>query len=349
MTSGQAVAISLATTDAVPADPLDGIIERVRAGARLDPSDALRGATLIDRDLSGANLAGADLRGTDLSRANLTKANLVGATLEEAVLYGATLDHAELLNANLRRANLTEVSATAAGFGRTNLEHATLFGAKLAGASFTQSNLTAADLRAADLTGARLRECRLDGADLSRSVLRDVDLRASQVSRASFEAADLRGSKLGGLRGAIHANWIDADIADVDFCGAYLVRRQILDQNYLHEFRRQSRVTEAVYWIWWTTSDCGRSFVRWGLWTAVLALGYAFIYQHVAIDLGGRPDNWMTTIYFSVVTLTTLGFGDIVPASALARVVTLTEVIIGYVMLGGLLGIFANKMARRAE
>ena len=93
-----------------------------------------------------------------------------------------------------------------------------------------------------------------------------------------------------------------------------------------------------------------------GPWTAVLALGYAFIYQHVAIDyqsaatdLGGRPDTWMTTIYFSVVTLTTLGFGDIVPASPLARVVTLTEVIIGYVMLGGLLWIFANKMARRAE
>ena len=161
MTSGQAAAIGL---DTVPADPLDGIIERVRAGARLVPTDALRGASLIDRDLSGANL---------------------------------------------------------------------------------------------------------DGADLSRSVLRDVDLRASQVSRASFEAADLRGSKLGGVRVAIHAKWIDADIADVDFCGAYLVRRQILDQNYLHEFRRQSRVTEAVYWIWSATSDCSRSFVRWGLWTAV--------------------------------------------------------------------------------
>ena len=101
--------------------------------------------------------------------------------------------------------------------------------------------------------------------------------------------------------------------------------------------------------IWWATSDCGRSFVRWGLWTGVLAVLFAGLYQFVEIDLGGRPDNWMTTLYFSVVTLTTLGYGDIVPTSAMARIVTLVEVITGYMMLGGLLGIFANKMARRAE
>ena len=57
----------------------------------------------------------------------------------------------------------------------------------------------------------------------------------------------------------------------------------------------------------------------------------------------------MTTIYFSFVTLTTLGYGDVAPTSVTARMIALIEVIIGYMMLGGLLGIFANKMARRAE
>ena len=89
--------------------------------------------------------------------------------------------------------------------------------------------------------------------------------------------------------------------------------------------------------------------MRWGAWTAVIALLFAGVYQFVDLDLGGRPDNWMATIYFSFVTLTTLGYGDIVPTSAGARLVALAEVIIGYMMLGGLLGNFANKMARRAE
>ena len=54
-------------------------------------------------------------------------------------------------------------------------------------------------------------------------------------------------------------------------------------------------------------------------------------------------------MYFSVVTLTTLGFGDVLPASVSAQVVVIAEVIIGYMMLGGLLSIFATKMGRRAE
>ena len=134
-------------------EPLDPVVEQLRAGKRLGTNHTLRGAKLIDCDLSGANLAGVDLSGADLSRANLTSANLVGATLEDTVLFGATLDQAELLQANLRRANLTEVSAKGTGFGRADLEGAQFFNGTLAGASFTQANLTETDFRTADLTG----------------------------------------------------------------------------------------------------------------------------------------------------------------------------------------------------
>ena len=72
------------------ADSVDALIAEVRSGKRLRPGRTLRGAILIDRDLSGLNLAGADL-----SRANLTRTNLVGAKLAGAVLFGATLDHAD--------------------------------------------------------------------------------------------------------------------------------------------------------------------------------------------------------------------------------------------------------------
>lgn len=325
------------------------LLEGLRAIGRLEPGASLRGASLIGQDLSGVNLAGADLRGTDLSRANLTKANLAGAKLQGAVLFAAVLDEAELLAADLRGANLTKCSAIDAGFGGANLEDANLFDSTLKGASFTQSDLTAVDFRAADLTDARLRQCSMRGSDLSRSTLRGADLTDSDATGASFDRADLRDTTLAGLRGASAANWVGVDIMNVDFCGAYLVRRQILDQNYLHEFRQQGRLARVSYWIWWATSDCGRSFARWGLWTVALAIGFGGLYQLVDLDLRESPDSWMTHVYFSIVTLTTLGYGDIVPVSATARLITLVEVVTGYVMLGGLLGIFANKMARRAE
>jgi hypothetical protein len=60
------------------------------------------------------------------------------------------------------------------------------------------------------------------------------------------------------------------------------------------------------------------------------------------------PFSLVTMIYYSVVTFTTLGFGDVKPQTELAAVIVMLEVIIGYVMLGGLISILANKLARRA-
>ena len=43
-----------------------------------------------------------------------------------------------------------------------------------------------------------------------------------------------------------------------------------------------------------------------------------------------------------------LGFGDIVPLTKLARLAVGIEVVLGYIMLGGLIAIFATKLARRS-
>ena len=100
--------------------------------------------------------------------------------------------------------------------------------------------------------------------------------------------------------------------------------------------------------MWWVTSDCGRSVVRWSLWILLLIFLFALIYTYVAIDYGEHR-TWFSGIYYSVVTITTLGYGDVLPASFVGQVVAIAEVISGYVMLGGLISIFSNKVARRAE
>ena len=78
------------------------------------------------------------------------------------------------------------------------------------------------------------------------------------------------------------------------------------------------------------------------------ALVFAGLFELVAIDYGEHRTP-LSSLYYSVVTLTTLGYGDVVPASSWAQILAMIEVVLGYVMLGGLLSIFANKMARRAE
>ena len=68
----------------------------------------------------------------------------------------------------------------------------------------------------------------------------------------------------------------------------------------------------------------------------------------MSIDFGDYP-TILSPLYFSVVTLTTLGYGDVLPASLAAQCVAMLQVVAGYFALGGLLSIFANKMARRAD
>jgi hypothetical protein len=137
-------------------------------------------------------------------------------------------------------------------------------------------------------------------------------------------------------------------VRGADFCGAYLVRQHILDQNYLWEFKNESAANRAIYGIWWLTSDCGRSFPRWGLWTAVVAMFYAVVFTQVGIDFGEHPTA-LSPIYFSIVTLTTLGYGDALPSTMGGQLAVIAEVLTGYVMLGGLLSIFSSKMGRRGS
>lgn len=312
------------------------------------PGADLSNALLQDADLAGRTLIGCNLSGADLSGANLTGADLTGANLQDAQLSGATLNETRFLGADLRRADLTGASTRRALFGQAKLSDAVLFNADLGEATLSHADLSGADLRVAKLPGARLRQANLTGADLSRADLREADLTKARVTRAGFRDADLRHARLRGVEGYGDADWIGVDIVDADFAGAYLLRRSIMDQNYLHEYRNKSRTNAIVYYIWSITSDCGRSYGRWALWTIAVAILFAFVYTVVGLDFGPHQTG-MSPFYFSVVTLTTLGYGDIVPTTETTQIVAMFEVIIGYVMLGGLLSIFATKMGRRAE
>ena len=63
---------------------------------------------------------------------------------------------------------------------------------------------------------------------------------------------------------------------------------------------------------------------------------------------GHTPLWWFTPFYYSIVTYTTLGFGDVTPKTGLGQSFVVFEVILGYVTLGLLVSILANKVARRA-
>jgi len=303
---------------------------------------------MLDADLAGVDLSRCDLRGADLSRADLRGARFHGADLRGCVLQEARLDDADLTSANLECAQLSGVHAVGTGFGHARLAGANLFHAHLTGSTFAAADLSGADLRTARMASVSLRDAVLTSVDATGTCLQEADLHGARLDRACFDGADLRRASVTGAQGYPTASWIGTDVRDVDFCGAWLMRRHVLDENYLHEFRHQSTLNLWVYRLWWLSSDCGRSATRWAGWTVIIALIFAGVYQLCDVDYGSH-ETWLSPLYYSVVTLTTLGYGDVLPASAGAQLAAMLQVVIGYVMLGGLMSIFSNKMARRAD
>jgi hypothetical protein len=55
-----------------------------------------------------------------------------------------------------------------------------------------------------------------------------------------------------------------------------------------------------------------------------------------------------TPFYYSFVTFTTLGFGDVTPGNLGGEIIVTVEVVLGYITLGILVSILANKVARRS-
>ncbi len=308
----------------------------------------LRGINLNNKNLSKLDLSGYDLSFASMNRADCTGTNFSYARLVGSRLEKAVLTECEFIGADLSHARLNECHAKHCGFGGANLSHASVINGYLAEAVLSRSVLQSADLRAANLCSARISEADLSHAVFTRANLCDADLKHSNVAYTLFGLADMKRCRLLGVKQFKTANWVGADIRDMDLRGAYLVRRHISDENYLFEFQSQSRIHKFIYWIWWVTSDCGRSLLRWLIWLIGATLLFAGIYTQMAIDFGPN-ETWFSPVYFSFVTLTTLGYGDAVPVSLAAQMVVSLQAVTGYMGLGGLLSILGNKMARRAE
>lgn len=279
----------------------------------------LGGASLGDVDwfadtsMVGANLAGADVRGVDFSGADLTMATL------------------------------TDAAAIDADFSDANLE----------GAIFTN-----ADLRRATLTGARLHE----------TILTDVHIGGgTNMGEVAVYDRDMAPPDLTDEQPLEAAAWV------------YRQLRELYQNNALPELARRSyyREKHARRRLAWQQSDYLRA-LKWELSRWVMRYGDS-PYRVLATSLiailvfatlfpltGGiqetqgqttityslenpetAPSWWIARImfkslYFSVVTFATLGYGDIQPIGTLARLLAGLEAIMGALLSALLVFVLAR-------
>ena len=264
-------------------------------------------------DLSKSDLSYRNLRKSNLKRANLQKANLIEANLQKAYLRKANLQKASLWDANLQKAGLD-------------------------GANFQKASLWDANLQKASLWHANLKKAELRRANLQDSTLRDSDLEKTDVFGIQYKRS------LGEFQGI-----------RVSTCyGSERFKRFAQDQAYIDELAEGKWWESWLYYLWHIFADCGRTPFSWICWSILFAIyfGINFFWMGKAAFI--MPENtrlaWepVTLIYYSTVTFTTLGFGDITPNTTTAAMWVMAEVILGYIMLGGLISILATIIARRS-
>jgi hypothetical protein len=66
----------------------------------------------------------------------------------------------------------------------------------------------------------------------------------------------------------------------------------------------------------------------------------------VAAEGQVRQLTWLESIYYCVVNITTVGFGDIAPANGAARVLASVTAVCGVVMFGFIAAAFYRRLSR---
>jgi Ion channel/Pentapeptide repeats (8 copies) len=247
----------------------------------------------------------------------------------------------DLSGADLASANLQNVNLSHAHLESADLSGAHLFGAQLVGAKLNAAKLNDADLGWADLTDASLLTAEISGVDLN-----SARLTGANVAHIVWDRRRMRG-KYHGVRG-------------LDSCyGNAIYRRDAADQDYLDtlELHWHGRRWLLLLFRLWGFIDYGRSIARVFLLASSLIIVFGLVYylHPEMIDFPlcqglapGHCDPGYSAFYFSITTYMTLGLGDVHPKTHLGEIVVSCEVTLGYLTLGLLLAVLADKLARRS-
>ncbi len=290
-----------------------------------------------------------------------------GETFKQADLTGAIIPFAKLNNADLSGANLT----------KANLQQA-----KLKRANLTDANLTDANLTDANLSGANLTKANLQQAKLKRANLTDADLSGANLHLVKFGKTSLYHVYWEDKQKEIYPKSLKIDTSSASYLKKFYEDKSLFkrsDHFYVKqmfavhgepEYKKnckslfkwsfwKSWLTYAfkhpLYFLWWSTARFGVGIRRWVATSVFIAVFFGavfrccptmFVKTSYWIDGCWQWENWFAPYYFSIVTFTTLGFGDITPATFCGMIWVTLEVILGYIMLGGLIAIFAKKFIR---
>ena len=75
------------------------------------------------------------------------------------------------------------------------------------------------------------------------------------------------------------------------------------------------------------------ALLRYGGFLIVVILFYASLFQLIMVRIEGQSHSWITAIYWTLVTMSTLGFGDVTFGSDIGRLFSVAVLVSGVILL----------------
>lgn len=265
---------------------------------------------------------------------SLARENLSGVDL---VRHGSK-DHYELTNSDLYRANL---------------ENAHLFMLDLSGSSLMKANLSNANLHYANLKGCNLLGVNLKGAKIEhvkwgKNILQEKRANKTKDRKEQLDLYQQAEEIYRNLRQTAEKQGI------FDLAGHFFRKEMIMRRRQLPALSFQRNLSKMVDLF------CGYGELpsRVVLFSMSLILVFATLYFFAGLSFSGEPlvfdvnaslwentKTYLSTLYFSVVTFTTLGYGDLTPVG-FTRGLAALEAFIGSFTLALFVVVFVKNMTR---
>jgi hypothetical protein len=327
----------------------DGVFQCREVGGAIDCSGlrVTRNAVFREMDLAGADLSRAELPNARLDRADLRCADLEGADLGRATLYGTDLRGGKLAGVLLGDARADEATRLLGGPWVTSPVVAELATPCCAYDPSLDQPSGLRDRVARRLTGG----VTTDGDDALTLPAPDVG-QAKAVYRTLEELAGRS--------------------AQPRLQGQCFVRRQDLQRRQYWRAVRTSDgvVLPALSALRSVRAEVARWVLLYGespwrvvLWGTIAVLGFALTYPlggwmrpvgpggEAGVPLtyagpGSVPRVVSESLYYSMLTFTTLGFGDFRPVGLVGRALTTAETALGAILIALLVFVFGRRAAR---
>ncbi len=222
--------------------------------------------------------------------------------------------------------------------------------ASFASSLFTGCTFSDVLLVNARLTGAAFDDCDLGKVDLGGALLEDVrfwhrnrfaDIRLDSFTKVAFpllEECEL-SYELAARNYRLFKLWYSQ--AGLRFRRSDTAFREQYCLSQSHPYGRE-RLALFGYRV---LSGYNERPVRFSMWLLAIVVGFASAYRWVGLAKPTGETTLLDMLYFSVVTLTTLGFGDITPAnSAVGQVLVIGEVVLGVVGIAYLTALVIRRL-----